>query len=271
MFCNKCGKELPDNAQFCSGCGNQVGAAPAPAAAAPAAPAQTPVIFKRLIGQLVNFFTKKNPLGVVANSAKDNSFSGLLLAIFGIIAMSLGTMVNVNQGMLAFAKQQIKDANMKWTSEMAKKLAESYPCGASFLLTLLGVTVTFAVAGAMLYVVANYVAKKPLTLSGAFNIVSYASIPVICASILNMLLGLIWITLAPLAMFFAGITTVLLIVAAFNKVIDSEKSFSCDMIVLASVALVALIFGAIALNGINNAKDAEGCIIYLFSYWFKVK
>ena len=72
-------------------------------------------------------------------------------------------------------------------------------------------------------------------------------------------------------MFFAGITTVLLIVAAFNKVIDSEKSFSCDMIVLASVALVALIFGAIALNGINNAKDAEGCILYLFSYWFKIK
>jgi len=37
MFCNQCGKELPDDAVFCSGCGNQVGAAMAEETAAPAA------------------------------------------------------------------------------------------------------------------------------------------------------------------------------------------------------------------------------------------
>ena len=265
MFCKKCGKELPDNAQFCSGCGNQIGAAPA----AVAAPAQVPVIFKRLIAQIVNFFTKKNPLGVVANSAKDNSFSGLILALFGAIVMSLSTMVNVNQGMLAITKWQYKKYGVKFTSEAAKALAKNYPSAASFFLTLLGVVVTFAAAGFILFAVANYFAKKPLTISGAFNIVSYASIPVICAAILNMLLGLIWITLAPLTMFFAGLFTILLIISAFNKVIDSEKNFTSDVIVVMSIALVAIILGAIVLNGINGVEKANGCIAALFNYWFK--
>lgn len=39
MFCTHCGKELPDDARFCTGCGNAVG----PAAATPqnSAPAET--------------------------------------------------------------------------------------------------------------------------------------------------------------------------------------------------------------------------------------
>lgn len=33
MFCKQCGKQLPDGAQFCTGCGAQLGAAPVPAPA----------------------------------------------------------------------------------------------------------------------------------------------------------------------------------------------------------------------------------------------
>lgn len=39
MYCNQCGKQLADNAKFCSGCGTRVNAQPAaPVYAAPAAP-----------------------------------------------------------------------------------------------------------------------------------------------------------------------------------------------------------------------------------------
>ena len=101
MFCNKCGKELSDGAAFCSNCGNQVGAAPTPAPqAAPAAAASVPPIFTRLISQIVNFFTKKDPTAVVAKSAKDNSFSGCILAAFGALMFALSAMVNINQGFL---------------------------------------------------------------------------------------------------------------------------------------------------------------------------
>lgn len=65
MFCPKCGKELPENAAFCGGCGNKIGGTvnsqpeaapvqnPAPVYAAPAAAAPAPSAPAKKIGAAI--------------------------------------------------------------------------------------------------------------------------------------------------------------------------------------------------------------------------
>jgi hypothetical protein len=262
MFCNKCGKELPDNAQFCSGCGNQIGTAPAAPAAAPA---QTPVIFKRLIGQLMNFFTKKDPVGVVANSARDNSFSGAIIAIFGAIMFALSAMVNVNQGMLACAK---KIAGSSWSKEYSKYIAKSFPSGTSFGMFLLVAVVAYAFMSVMVYVAATKVAKKQISFSGALNIVAYASIPVVAVSVLNMLFGLIWFALLVFFILIALCATLCIISAAVDKVTEGASPFTVKSLVFSATVLVVFIFLWIAFKTVNDAKDEAGAIITNISNWF---
>lgn len=264
MFCNKCGKELPDTAQFCSGCGNQIGAVAQPAPSADAAPAQVPVIFKRLITNTVDFFTKKDPAAAVTRSAKDSSFSGIIMAIFGMLMFALGAMVNINQGMLSYAKQVMGDF---YSSSYSKLIAESFPSGASFGMMLLFAFIVYAVAVVMIFVAANYVAKKPLTLSGACNLVAYSSIPVIIISILNMLFGLIWFVLPVLFMLVAVVASVVILATSLNKAVETDKPLTVNLLVFAVTAVVALIFLWISLKTINGAKDS-GAIVTGISNWF---
>ncbi len=260
MFCNKCGKELSDNATFCSGCGNQVGAAPAAAPAA--ASSSLPPILSRLISQITNFFTKKDPVGVVANSAKDNSFSGVILAVFGVLMFAVGAMVNVNQGMLAYYKNAYDDM---WSDKIAEQIAKRFPTGTSFGMFLLLAVVVFAVASVMVYVATTKIAKKQISISGAVNVVAYASIPMIAVSILNMLLGLIWYPLPVIFMLVALCATVAIIGSSIDKVSESEKPLTVKLLVFGVTAVVALVFLWIALKSINNLKDKEGAISALIN------
>lgn len=260
MFCKNCGKELPDNATFCSGCGNQVGAAPAAAPAA--ANSSLPPILSRLISQITNFFTKKDPVGVVANSAKDNSFSGAILAIFGVLMFAIGAMVNVNQGFLAYYKSV---AGEDWSKEVEKLFVKRFPTGTSFGMFLLLAVVVFAVASVMVYLATTKVAKKQITVSGACNVVAYASIPMIAVSILNMILGLIWFPLTAIFMLVALCATVAIIGASIDKVSESEKPLTVKLLVFAVTAVVAFIFLWIALKSINNLEDKEGAVSALIN------
>ncbi len=262
MFCNKCGKQLPDNATFCSGCGNQVGAAPA--AAAPAAPSSLPPILGRLISQLKNFFTKKDPIGVVAHSAKDNSFSGVILAVFGMLMFALSAMVNINQGMESYYKS-IYDEYFK---EFSKELAKHFPSGASFGMMLLAAFVIYVVAVLAIYFVVNNLAKKQLSISGACNIVAYASIPMIVVSVLNMLFGLIWFFLPVAFMLLAVLATLIILLVSISKVTDGEKPLTVNSVIFGVVAIVALVIIWVACKSINEAKDS-GAISTCIGNWFR--
>lgn len=264
MFCNKCGKELSDNATFCSGCGNQVGAAPAAAPAA-AAPASLPPILSRFISQVTNFFTKKDPVGVVANSAKDNSFSGIILAIFGMIMFALSAMVNINQGLISLAKTAAGDF---WNKKFEKLIAKTFPSGTSFGMFLLLAAIVFVVASAMVYVATTKVAKKQIGFGGAMNVVAYASIPVIAVSILNMVLGLIWYALPVFFIVLALCLTLCIIGASVDKITESEKPLTVKALVFGVTAFAALIFLWIALKAVNDAKDEAGAIISYISNFF---
>ncbi|MBO5041119.1 MAG: zinc-ribbon domain-containing protein [Clostridia bacterium] len=252
MFCNKCGKQLSDDAAFCSECGNQVGPAPAAAPkAAPAAKASVPPIFSRLISQIVNIFTKKDPVGVVANSAKDNSFSGLILAAFGALMFALSAMVNINQGIVSYCRA----TNNGRLSASDMKIVERYfPSGASFGLMLLLAIIVFVVAAAIVFVSANYIAKKKISISGACNLVAYSSMPIICISILNMIFGLIWFALPVIFMLLAVVLTLMILISALSKATDGENSFLVNLTVLMTVTFVTIIFLWIFLRAIDHTK-----------------
>lgn len=265
MFCNKCGKQLPDNATFCSGCGNKVGTAPA--AAASAAPASLPPILSRLITQLKNFFTKKDPIGVVAHSAKDNSFSGIILAVFGMLMFALGAMVNVNQGLKAYVK-----AEAEGTYELyAKEVTKSFPSGTSFGMMLLTAFVVYVVAVLAIYFVVNNLAKKQLSISGACNIVAYASIPIIAVSILNMIFGLIWFFLPVAFMLLTVLATLIILIVSVNKVTDGEKPLTVNSVIFGVVAIVALVMIWVALKSIYDSADEKyfNAIYYNILNWFR--
>ncbi len=263
MFCNNCGKELSDNATFCSGCGNQVGAAPAAAPAA--ANSSLPPILARLISQVTNFFTKKDPVGVVANSAKDNSFSGAILAIFGALMFAISAMVNINQGMLSYYKNVYDDM---WSKKIEEELVKKFPSGTSFGMFLLLAVIVYVVASAMVYVASTKVAKKQISFGGAMNVVAYASIPMIVVSILNMILGLIWFALPVFVMLLAVCATLCIIGASVDKISESEKPLTVKALVFGVTALAAIIFLWIALKSVNDAKDEAGAAISYIANWF---
>lgn len=249
MFCNKCGKELSDNATFCSGCGNQVGAAPAAAPAA--ANSSLPPIFSRFISQVTNFFTKKDPVGVVANSAKDNSFSGVILAVIGMIMFALSAMVNINQGIVSI----FKTSNDGKLSNSDMKLVQKYfPSGASFGWMLLLSVIVFAVATLIVFIAANRVAKKNISISGACNIVAYSSIPMIVVFILNMLLGLIWYALPVFFILLAVAVTLIILTSALGKATEGEKSFMVNLSVILTLAFVTFTFLWIFLGAIDHTE-----------------
>ncbi len=57
MYCQKCGKELPEQASFCPSCGHPAGAQPRPASMGPGYSAQKPVSpFSRLAALLLCLF-----------------------------------------------------------------------------------------------------------------------------------------------------------------------------------------------------------------------
>lgn len=250
MFCNKCGKELPDGAAFCTGCGNQIGAAPQNSAPA-AAPAEMPLIIKRLVSQVVAFFVKKDPAGVVCNSARDNTWSGLILGLFGILMSALGVMVYVNQVILSAFKDVSGGA---FNSAVTKFVSKLFPSGTTFGMTLLASAVVFVVASVLLFILSNYLAKKPLSIQGAFNVVAYASIPMIAVAILNMLFGLIWTVLPLVFTILAVVATVVLLFIALNKVVGFEKpALWVNYIFLAAVTIVTVLFAYIVLKESVNA------------------
>ncbi|MBQ4065048.1 MAG: zinc ribbon domain-containing protein [Clostridia bacterium] len=286
MFCSNCGKQLPDNAVFCSGCGARMGGAPADNAApagapagapygAPAGapygapqPAPMPPIFKRLIEQVVGFFTRKDPVGVVAHSSRDNTWSGAIVLAVGMLITALASMINFNQGINSLVNSLIR-----FFSEMLggiggisgipqSYIAQLYPSGATFGLSLLGAAVIAVATIAMVFVAVNYVSKRQLPLVSVVNMVAYSSLPLVVAFLLNMILGLIWLPLAIVLTIVAALATLFLLYSAVTVACGYEKApFGAFMIVVAALAIVAILFSYIWIKGgIDNIVNKLGGI-----------
>ncbi len=244
MFCSKCGKELPDDATFCSGCGNQVGGT----RPAQAAGGGMPPILEKLISQTASFFMKKDPVGTVAKAAEDKTFSGAILIVFGFLMYALAAMVNVNQIIVSL----IKDAadGEKIPHSIVKQF---FPSGTVFGFSVLTGFLVALVAVVGIFVVGKFLLKKNVTVAGAIGIVGYASIPLTCVYILNMLLGLIWMWLPFIFSLTALAGTLILMFGGFNKAYGASKgTYGAYMIVVLLLVIVAVLFGYLtAKNGVS--------------------
>ena len=236
MFCSKCGAQLKDDAVFCTACGNPVTKRPEQNQVV--SNGGMPSIISNLLNRLVSFFTKNDQVAVVADSVNDNTFSGLILAGFGIIMYALAAMVNVNQGA----------SSIFGTSAGVSS-------GLTLLWGFLTALLVYAAAAGMIFVVLKFICKKDITIQGSSNLVAYASIPMICVFIINMLLGLIWFPLPYIFLAFAFMLTTVLVYSGISKVIGSVKTaFIPFVIVAAVVAIVAMLF--ICLVGKSVIRDA---------------
>lgn len=231
MFCDKCGQQLPDGAAFCGNCGNRIGepapaqpqaadTAPVQTPAAAAKPKETPVIFKNLLDQAKAFFTGKDPVKVVADSASDKSWSGAIILGVLVIIYALAAMVNFNQS-----------------------AGSTGGAGAAFGLSLVTALMTAGAAVGMLFVVLKNMYKKDASFQGCLNIVAYAAMPLIAVFLLNMLFGLIWGQLPGMITSIAMAATLLLIYTAANSLYGQEKSLLLGFVVaVAVVILVSTLF-----------------------------
>ena len=92
MFCEKCGKQLPDGSAFCDGCGAKVTQEAAPEAAPAAAPAK-PSFFATLLAKAKAIHQKNKLIFPIAGGVVVVAIA--LLIVFGI----LGKQVSVKDYM----------------------------------------------------------------------------------------------------------------------------------------------------------------------------
>lgn len=231
MRCERCGRELPDNAAFCSSCGNRI-AEQQPAQAfpyaqygagtyvpqQPAQPKQMPPVFKTLLDQVKAFFTKKDPVGTVANAAQDKSWSGAILIGLTVLLCALSKMVYV--------------------LEMPSYLFLGEAAGKVFLLSLIMGCVYAGAAALMTFVVLKYMYKNETSIQACLNIVAYAAIPMLVAYVLNMLLGLIWSVLPVFTLLVAIVATMLLIYSAVSRAYALERPPFAGAVIIVAIEII---------------------------------
>ena len=233
MFCPKCGKQIPDGAAFCASCGNRIGGE------APAKPATQgmPPILNNLFTKLVGFFTTNRQEAVVADAAKDTTWSGAILAGVGILVFVLTQLVNImSAGRFYFVLGGLSYSASFDYADMAYRLGA--PAGMSALFA-----VVYAAALVVMTMAMAKMCKVSIPFVSAVNIAAYASIPVIVVGIPSMLLGLLWGAFPIVLFLVAMFASFYLIYQAMAKAYGAKNAF-LPMLVLATVMLIVVAFGA---------------------------
>ncbi|MBO4327214.1 MAG: zinc-ribbon domain-containing protein [Clostridia bacterium] len=200
-FCPQCGKPLEADATFCPGCGAKVGAAPK-------TPAAVPPIFADSWDAVKTFFTK-GPEKAVEKFA-DNK--GLAWIIFSSVAIIFY--------MFAYA------------------IAGRYRFGLNLLYGFLKGGIFFFGVSALLFAALKVIHKKDVHIFTVFNIAGVASIPIICVSLLNMVITLIpKISFDSMLFVAANVLAILLLYHGIKSIGEYKKSVL--LTVAACVAIVA--------------------------------
>lgn len=247
-FCQNCGNQLADDQVFCPACGTKNGAAKS------AAPSNLPPIIGNIVTTTKKFFTTKDQAQVVADSAKDTSWSGALVALLGIILYGVSMMIYFGQAYIQYIKKEAKeaDASAKYIKEIIKAI--KLPNGACFGLSVLLAFLVFAFTAVAVFVAVKCLLKKDITFAGAVNIVAYAALPLIGIAVLNMVFALIsWTIAAALALITYALWLILICEAVrINAGEDRLPTFA----VLAIIAVAVIIF--VIFLGINYNVFQDG-------------
>lgn len=236
MFCQNCGAQIPDGAAFCSGCGTPVGGvAPQPKKTASAG--GMPPILQNVINRTVGFFTGARQEAVVADSVKDTTWSGAILAGVGILVFIFTQLLNSLHLVRSFLQMMSFDYGE--AQEAAFDNAEIWP---AFWYSLL-----FAVAYAVVLVGGTFLMVKMLkgnlSILNVVNIAAYASIPVIAVSIANLALGFIW-GLLPMILFAAAVMASLYLICRTVSDACGAKNAFLPYTITSVLVMTVLAWGA---------------------------
>ena len=231
-FCSNCGKELADGTAFCSACGNPVNGRPvtyAPPAYAPSEPSAFALAFKSFLNTFLKLFSKNVP-ETIGNQAKNTGLDW----IFGI-ALTLMIFIFA-------APVNILEAASNAFNVDIDMLLYGFPFWGMVGISI----VVFAlVVGALvvgMWLAAKIVSKKDISFLNALNVVSTALLPLSLCFTVNMLLGLIWTPLVLLVTAVALLMTIIWLYIGFVKLTESEGlPFYSFIILMAGVACVALL------------------------------
>lgn len=236
MFCQNCGAQIPDGAAFCSGCGTPVGGvAPQPKKTASAG--GMPPILQNVINRTVGFFTGMRQEAVVADSVKDTTWSGAILAGVGILVFIFTQLLNVTALSRAFL--QFFGADFGDAFKYGSRATEIWP---GFWMSLLFAVLYAGALVGMTFVMAKMM-KGNLTFLNAVNIAAYASLPVIVISIPNMLFGLLWGLLPMFFMLVAMLISFYLIYRTVSEACGAKSGF-LPYTVFVSAMMLIVVLGA---------------------------
>lgn len=246
MFCPKCGNQIADSAAFCPLCGasvSQPAAQPAQPSVQPVQQAAQPVqpavpnpLVENLLKALKSFFSK-DILGGLTNASRSTTMEWIPVVAAYVLFFALSVPI--------FAKFTVRHMTSS-IAMVGSALSSAVPFGSFFGMSLLVAVIAMAmiVGGAFFQV--RILQKKAVAFGAVINVVAYASLPVILAVILNMLLSLIWTPLAILVFVAAVIMQILLLYTGLQKLSEAEEpsfySFS-----LVTFVCVAVILGLSAL------------------------
>ncbi|MBP3300810.1 MAG: zinc ribbon domain-containing protein [Clostridia bacterium] len=222
MFCKNCGKQLPDDAQFCDGCGQPTGAVK------PASAGMPPFV-KSFLDQLKALV---NPTQAIGLAAQSTGFEGVIgVGLYWIIFALFNALVMDNE-FLNFGA-------LFGLSLVTGLLYLGFTYGAIYLISFLS-------AGK---------APNPFT---ALNVLGLALIPTCVANLVNMGFHFAWWGLESFVSDVAYIFLILILYVAIQKMGKPVRSYFwifCAVLALAfvlSAIFSDLILGAYTENVYSN-------------------
>lgn len=239
MFCSQCGKEVPEGAAFCAGCGTPVGAAPA----APAAPVATAEAKPSAVMKVLNSFLailkgvfSGDVVKTVGAQAKNTGFEWIVGIALTVLTFTVAMSVNFLQGV----SQLVKGIAGGMGSQLMEYIGFPF-LGIFGVSLLIGLITTGAVVAGM-WLLAKLVAKKNVSWFSVLNLVATATLPLSACYIVNMLLGLIWLPLPIIVSVVALMMTVVLLYIGFQKLEKPVLApFYPFTALIAAVTIVALL------------------------------
>ena len=264
MFCSKCGKEIPEGAAFCPGCGTStnsqpVSAAPAAAAPVPAQPSVVSEVFASFLAVVKGIFSK-DLVKTVGNQAKNTNYTWIIGIALAVLSFTFAMPVNILQGISALIKSiagEIGGSVLKYLE---------YPFFAFLGTSLLVSILTLGAMIGGLWLVAKLVSKKNVSWFCVLNLAATATLPLSACYILNMLLGLIWMPLTIILSITALFMTVILLYVGVQKLEKPEVSpffaFTGLVAVLVIVAVAAsfLLYKGVIVNWLGDAASSMGSL-----------
>ena len=258
MFCSNCGKNLPEDAKFCNGCGAPINTVLSDTQPGSAAAAKPNPIFTNFLSIIKGFFSK-SPVKVVGEAAKSTGMEWIILSAISVLSLALTLEINA---------MQLLNSILGSASGLVGgflKFGPLFLCG-----LLIGIITYFLVSGAIFGAV-KLIFKKNVNFISVLNLVGAATLPLSCAYIINMLLGFLWIGFIFVFFTVGTVATAVLLYVGIQKLDKLEKSpFWIYNAIWGIAVLVITIIISVAIsiavkNAVGSALSSLGSLMNMFS------